>query len=591
MTTTDYLINIVLIGLVIIQIKGGPLTLRTALRPLIIVTAAALYYLRGLPSAGNDVLLDVVLGAVGLGLGVACGMTTRVWKDRSGIQYSRAGVAAAILWVVGIGSRMAFEEYWSHGGTHAIEKLLDRPRHHEPERLDRRTRAHGARRGDRPTGRDPRARRSHHPDRRSAHERPRPARRGVSNTAAAPSRHRHRRVSPMSERIQAVRAEALQRHSREGRQLAPLRVALVTIVVVVAATSQPELGLSGRRLALSLALAVFVVGTIAWPVFRPGPHAERTPWRVAELTVLGASAVTLVAIQPNGVSEIPGSAVVFLAAIALAPALALTLSTVVTAGVAAALAVAGNDSGAGIAAGVLLCAVLGLTGALLRRYRLAQERTELLLAELEEARDDQARAAAAEERAAIARDLHDVLAHSLSGLSIQLEMVRKLTSTAEVNDDVRAAIDGAATLAKEGLLGARDAVGALRDRERLGLENLDDLVAHFSRDLGLDVTISVRGPARTVSPEVGLALYRVTSEALTNVTRHARGATTRVDVHYESSCVIVRVIDTGGTPSDTAHDGSGWGLAGVRERITRLKGTMSAGPAGSGWSVEVVVPA
>lgn len=123
MTTTDYLINIVLIGLVIIQIKGGPLTLRTALRPLIIVTAAALYYLRGLPSAGNDVLLDVVLGAVGLGLGVACGMTTRVWKDRSGIQYSRAGVAAAILWVVGIGSRMAFEEYWSHGGTHAIESF------------------------------------------------------------------------------------------------------------------------------------------------------------------------------------------------------------------------------------------------------------------------------------------------------------------------------------------------------------------------------------------------------------------------------------------------------------------------------------
>jgi hypothetical protein len=120
MTTTDYLINIVLVAFVILQVKGGRLTLKTALRPVICVAAAALYYLKGIPTAGNDVLLDAVLGGVGLALGVACGFTTRVWKDTEGFQYSKAGGIAAVLWVVGVGSRMAFEEYWSHGGTHSI---------------------------------------------------------------------------------------------------------------------------------------------------------------------------------------------------------------------------------------------------------------------------------------------------------------------------------------------------------------------------------------------------------------------------------------------------------------------------------------
>jgi hypothetical protein len=120
MTTTDYLINIVLVAFVILQVKGGRLTLKTALRPVICVAAAAFYYLQGIPTAGNDVLLDVVLGGVGLVLGVACAFTTRVWKDREGFQYSKAGGIAAALWIIGVGSRMAFEEYWSHGGTHSI---------------------------------------------------------------------------------------------------------------------------------------------------------------------------------------------------------------------------------------------------------------------------------------------------------------------------------------------------------------------------------------------------------------------------------------------------------------------------------------
>src|SRR5580658_3590125 len=111
MTITDYLINIALIALVILQIRGSRLDLKTAIRPVILVAAAALYYLRGVPIAGNDLLLYVVLGGLGLVLGVACAATTRVWQASDGFAYAKAGGIAAALWVVGIGSRLAFEEF------------------------------------------------------------------------------------------------------------------------------------------------------------------------------------------------------------------------------------------------------------------------------------------------------------------------------------------------------------------------------------------------------------------------------------------------------------------------------------------------
>jgi signal transduction histidine kinase len=271
----------------------------------------------------------------------------------------------------------------------------------------------------------------------------------------------------MNDRVQAAQAEALRRFRRETRQLNPLRWWVVAIVVVVALTSKPAIGLSGRHLGLAISLVVFAVEMLGWPLLRPR-FPDLVAARVGELAVFGASAVAIVVCQPTGLAGLPSSAVVFVAGVALAPPFAFAIGAAVTAGVVVALATTTLAGAADIASSALLCAVLGVTGALLRRYRLTQERTELLLAQLEEARDDQARAAAAQERASIARDLHDVLAHSLSGLSIQLEMVRKLASKTEAPPELRAAIDDAAGLAKEGLAGARDAVGALRRDNRRG---------------------------------------------------------------------------------------------------------------------------
>jgi signal transduction histidine kinase len=309
----------------------------------------------------------------------------------------------------------------------------------------------------------------------------------------------------MGDRVKAAQAEALRRFRHEGRQLAPLRFWVIGIVVLIAATSKPTIGLSGRHLALALALLVFIVEMLGWPTFRSSGVAGR----VVELGVVGASAVAIVVLQPNGVSELPGSAVVFIAGVALAPPFAIAVGSAVTVGVGIALGSAGGVGDASIAASALLCAVLGITGGLLRRYRLSQERAELLLAELEEARDDQARAAAAEERASIARDLHDVLAHSLSGLSIQLEVARKIAAKLAVPGELLNPIESAAGLAKQGLVEARAAVGALRRDDELGLERLPELVEQLRRDLNLEIFYAVDGVPRPVAPELGLALYRL----------------------------------------------------------------------------------
>ena len=378
----------------------------------------------------------------------------------------------------------------------------------------------------------------------------------------------------------------MRRLRHEGRQLAPLRLWVVGIVVVVALTSHPSAGLTGRHLALSACLVVFVVEMLCFPIL----PASTVAARVGELAFMGASAVALVALQPNGVSELPGSAVVFIAGVALSPAIAAIVGTTVTAAVAIAVGLAGAPA-ASIAAAALLCAVLGITGALLRRYRLSQESTELLLAKLEDARDDQARAAAVAERSSIARELHDVLAHSLSGLSIQLEMVRKLAANADAPAELRSAIDGAAGLAKQGLAEARDAVGALRRDDRLGVDQLPELVAQFRKDFSLAVDYTVAGTPRPVAAELGLALYRVAGEALTNVARHAAGASTLVELSYAETRVRLAVTDSGGAQGPLAGAGSGWGLAGLRERIKRLGGELTAGPSGPGWSVVVSAPA
>jgi hypothetical protein len=120
---TGYLINAILVLLVLRQIRENRLDLANLVLPVLLVAAAAAYYLRSVPAGGHDVLLDVTLAATGAVLGVLCALTTHLRRGADGTAISRAGLAAAVLWVVGIGARMAFAYSSDHGAGPAITRF------------------------------------------------------------------------------------------------------------------------------------------------------------------------------------------------------------------------------------------------------------------------------------------------------------------------------------------------------------------------------------------------------------------------------------------------------------------------------------
>lgn len=119
MTTTEYLMNIGLIGLVVLQIRGHKITRARLLIPVVMTLWAASQFVHNIPTAGNDVVLEMTLAVVGAGLGLAAGLATSV-KRMGPIAFARAGTAAAALWIIGIGARMGFSIWVTHGGQGAV---------------------------------------------------------------------------------------------------------------------------------------------------------------------------------------------------------------------------------------------------------------------------------------------------------------------------------------------------------------------------------------------------------------------------------------------------------------------------------------
>jgi hypothetical protein len=123
MSTTDYLLNAVLIGLVVLQVRGRRLTLQALLLPLAVVGYVAITYLRSFPTAGNDLVLEIGCLTAGALLGLGCAFSSRLHRDSQGFTVVKAGAVAAGLWVVGIGSRLAFELFVTHGGADSIGRF------------------------------------------------------------------------------------------------------------------------------------------------------------------------------------------------------------------------------------------------------------------------------------------------------------------------------------------------------------------------------------------------------------------------------------------------------------------------------------
>lgn len=124
MTTTDYILNGLLVSLVVLQIRGRRLTVRSLLLPIAVVAYIASQYLHGIPTAGNDLGLVFAGAGAGLVLGTGCGLATSVSRDQHGALVSKAGFLAAFLWVAGVGARLGFSVYSQNGGAPAIGRFM-----------------------------------------------------------------------------------------------------------------------------------------------------------------------------------------------------------------------------------------------------------------------------------------------------------------------------------------------------------------------------------------------------------------------------------------------------------------------------------
>ena len=410
---------------------------------------------------------------------------------------------------------------------------------------------------------------------------------GLADGAARPGQD-----EPASARVAEARSRARERGDAQRQALRPLGVVFVAVVVTLSAQTRPAPGLRGAGLGVAVTLAVYAAAVLTAVSVR---WARRGAVAQAAVSLLiGGCGVALAALQPNGPVAIAASMGVWIAAVRLPPGPAAAVAGAITAALAVAVGLTAHPAVQSAITATLLCLLLAVTGQFIRRGRESQDRTELLLAQLQDAREGEAAAAALAERSRIAGELHDVLAHSLSGLAIQLQGARKLAGREAASEGLRAAIERSAELTKAGLADARQAVSALRGDQLPTLDQLAALVEDFRRDTGADATLRIDGTSRPLPAEASLALFRGAQEALTNITRYAPGATTRVTVSYQADRTLVTVEDHAGAPQASeilAGAGGGHGLAAMRERAARAGGTARAGPTADGWLVELEVPA
>ena len=249
----------------------------------------------------------------------------------------------------------------------------------------------------------------------------------------------------------------------------------------------------------------------------------------------------------------------------------------------------------GALSGFLFCAAFTIV-TLVVWARIGSEQT----AELEK------RNVAMAERERLAREMHDVLAHSLSGLMLQLEGARLLASENPADPRLPEIIERAHHLGRSGLDEARRAIGMLRGDDLPGPEQLKALVEQFERDSGIRCELAISGTEHVLDSEASLAVYRVAQEALTNVRKHARPERVEVRLAYASdrTCLTVEDFVPGaaaasagnsggpaGAPPEVKLSGGGYGLTGMRERAELLGGSLTAAPTARGFRVELQVPA
>jgi signal transduction histidine kinase len=209
--------------------------------------------------------------------------------------------------------------------------------------------------------------------------------------------------------------------------------------------------------------------------------------------------------------------------------------------------------------------------------------------------EEEARRRVDAERLRIARELHDVVAHSMSMINVQAGVAAHVLNTEP--EQAASALKAIREASHEGLRELRSILNVLRQADEAdgrqpapGLAALGSLAA-AAQQAGIVVEVSTTGERGALPPSVDLAAYRIVQESLTNVLRHSAAERARIELRYEPSHVVVSVSDNGRVNGSPLSQGTGAGITGMRERAEALGGTMEAGPQpGGGWRVTAVLP-
>lgn len=331
------------------------------------------------------------------------------------------------------------------------------------------------------------------------------------------------------------------------------------------------------------ALAALALAGAAWLMLAAVNTGPLVPAAVA---VLGAAGGVIAVTDQYGL--IFAGVAAASAAVTFGPLTAAVLTAASPAASAVTAAVQGMFPGRLLEAATVCLA--GMVAGVSRREVVQRARQAALVATARQrAEVASQQAELATERIRLGRELHDVLAHTLGALSIQLTALDTLARNGTGREELLAQIERSHQLVGAGLDEARQAVRALREDTTPLAGQLERLCALHSADL------EVSGTPRQIRAEARLALYRAAQEALTNAARHAPGAEVSVRLAFGSGEVTVSVLNS--RPRPAAHSrpsgtGGGYGLRGMRERVLQAGGQLQAGPADDGgWQVTARIPA
>jgi signal transduction histidine kinase len=372
------------------------------------------------------------------------------------------------------------------------------------------------------------------------------------------------------------------------RRLLSSRAGQVALIVAAALASAYEAnhsGHAGRDVARSTAVVLNVLAIAPLIVARRWPSFAAAASTLATVAILRAYEAPL-AIASFGVT------LFLLAHLVIRRGLLFAAPLLLPFVVFAAARLHHGSSTLGSAAPLLFLIAALVVGESVRRRGLAVaalDATEEAMAESIRART------VMEERARIARELHDIVAHHLSVIAVESEAAR-LTSPG-LPADAGGRLEAIASTAREALTETRRLLGVLREdtgaeadrTPQPGLGELDDLIDR-AQAAGTHIRLVRQGKVARLPPTIDLAAYRIVQEALTNARRHAPGADVDVELSYRDHALQLRVRDYG--PSVLGGEPvAGHGLLGMRERATLAGGTFSSGPAeGGGFEVDVTLP-